>query len=72
MAVAMPSRFAVLKLEDDDFKPQNPNKNNNKQDKKKTTDIKSKKNNEKSQNESHKKATKVSTHFTCSYLFILN
>lgn len=26
MALAMPSRFAVLKIEDDDFKPPNPNK----------------------------------------------
>lgn len=26
----MPSRFAVLKIEDDDFKPPNPNKNKEK------------------------------------------
>lgn len=56
MALAMPSRFAVLKIEDDDFKPQNPSKN---KEKKKAPENKPNKKTDKSNDLSNKKSTKV-------------
>lgn len=52
----MPSRFAVLKIEDDDFKPPNPSKI---KEKKKVNDSKVNKKTDKPNDSSNKKATKV-------------
>lgn len=63
MAMAVPSRFACLKIEDDDFRPKNPNKEKNCNNKKKPAA------NNKSESKKTTKGNPNPKNFQVNYLF---